>query len=93
MRRSSASQGVKSKRVVRTYGRWTLLGLLSPLLTAFMVSRGVWGSREGETLRAVEEDAQRMANAGFRVVSAEKYAVPFFGVAYVKVVYERTDGA
>lgn len=79
----------KPKRtVVRVYGADTLLGLLSPLLTAFMVSRGAWGPRDAAALRAMEIDAQKMANRGYRVVSSERYELPMFGAAFQRVTYE-----
>ncbi len=85
------SRRTKPTRVTRTYGRWTLLGLLSPMLTSLMVSLGIWSPHEPETLSAAQRDAQRMVDDGYRVVSSDEYAIPLFGVAFLKVTYELVD--
>jgi hypothetical protein len=79
------------RRVTRIYGADTLLGLLSPLITMFMVSRGAWGPRDAAVLREMEKDAQTMADRGYRVASAERFELPLFGAAYEKVTYELVD--
>lgn len=57
-----------------------------------MVQRGLRGTQQAEvSLVEAERDAQKMIERGYRVVSAEQYELPLFGVAYEKVTYERDD--
>ena len=85
------SRTSESKRViVRTYGRGSFLGLLSPILAAFMASMGMRGWQES-AVRDMERDAVEMARQGYRVVSSEEFGYPRFGATYFKVTYEPAD--
>jgi hypothetical protein len=75
------------RTVIRTYGRGSFLGLLSPLLAAVMAAMGMHGWQEA-ALREMEDDAVAMAKGGYRVVSSGEYGIPAFGVVYYKVIYE-----
>jgi hypothetical protein len=85
-------------RVVKTFGRDSLLLWLNPLLSALQASLGLRvGLRsEAAVLQKMQDDALRMANKGYRVVSADRYDVPLIGNAarnatYYRVTYERID--
>jgi hypothetical protein len=80
----------RDRVVVRTYGRGSFLGLLSPLLALFMAERGMRGWADS-TRRAMEKDAVDMAGRGYRIVSTEEAAMPAFGMASYKVTYELMD--
>jgi hypothetical protein len=80
----------RDRIVVKSYGRASFLGLLSPLLAFFMAERGMRGW-EDSTRRAMEKDAVDMARRGYRIVSTEEAAMPVFGMASYKVTYELTD--
>ena len=84
--------GAKPKRiVVKTYGRDSLLGLLSPLLSAVLVSLGREGLRlksEAQVAREMQKDAEVMAGNGYRIVSSEHFEIARFGMAYEKVTFE-----
>ena len=80
------------RTVVRTYGRGSVLGFLSPLLAYFMAARGMNGWEQSAE-RNMERDALAMAQRGYRVVSADQYRMPLFGIAYFKVRYELRDPA
>jgi hypothetical protein len=73
--------------VVRTYGRGSILGLLSPILAFFMASRGMNGWQQS-AVREMERDAVEMARRGYRVVSSEEREIPLFGAAWFRVTYE-----
>jgi hypothetical protein len=80
-----------NRTIVKTYGRGSFLAFLSPLLAFFMARRGMNGwERSGE--RDMEADAIAMAAQGYRVVSADEYTLPMFGIAYFTVTYERNEG-
>ena len=72
--------------VVKTYGRGSLLGALSPILAFFMASRGMRGWQES-TIRNMEDDAVAMALRGYRVVTTQEYGSRSFGITYFKVTY------
>lgn len=74
--------------VVRTYGRGSLLGALSPILAFFMASRGMRGWQES-AIRDMEDDAVAMARRGYRVVTTQEYGSRPFGITYFKVTYRR----
>jgi len=72
--------------VVKTYGRGSLLGALSPILAYFMARRGMRGWQES-AMRDMEDDAVAMARRGYRVVSSEEFGSRPFGIVYYKVTY------
>ena len=78
--------------VVKTYGRGSFSGLMSPILAALMASRGMNGWQQS-AVRDMDRDAVAMARRGYRVVSSEEYRIPLFGMTYCKVTYERVDQA
>jgi hypothetical protein len=80
--------GASPERVTRTYGRGSLLGLLSPLLSFFMASRGMNGWQQS-AIRDMEKDALDMDRRGYRIVSTQESTMPVFGIAYYTVIYER----
>jgi hypothetical protein len=80
----------RDRIVVKTYGRGSFLGLLSPLIAYLMAARGMCGW-EDSTFRAMEKDAVDMAQLGYRIASTEEATIPVFGVASYKVTYERID--
>jgi hypothetical protein len=80
----------RERIVVKTYGRGSFLGLLSPLIAYFMAARGMHGW-EDSTRRAMEKDAVEMARRGYRIVSNQEAALPVFGMAAYKVTYELID--
>jgi hypothetical protein len=80
----------QNRTAVKTYGRGSFLGLLSPLLAYFMAARGMNGW-ERSTVQAMEKDAVEMARRGYRIVSTEETALPVFGMASYKVTYELID--
>lgn len=63
--------------------------MLTAFLRTFMAAAGVSPTLSSETqvIEQAEQDAQRMVNRGYRVVSSEWYELPF-GLGYQKVVYE-----
>jgi hypothetical protein len=78
------------RTIVKTYGRGSFLGLLSPLLAMFMAGRGMHGWRDS-TVRAMEADASEMLRRGYRISSTEEATLPAFGASSFKVTYERID--
>jgi hypothetical protein len=76
--------------VVKTYGRGSLLGLLSPLLAFFLASRGMNGWQQS-AIRRMEDDAVAMSRRGYRVISSDEASLPIFGITYYKVTYEHID--
>ncbi len=77
-------------RIVKHYGRGSFLGLISPILAAFMASLGMNGWRQS-ALRDMENDAIEMARKGYRVVSTEEAALPLFGAISYTVTYEAAE--
>jgi hypothetical protein len=75
------------QKMVKTYGRGSLLGILS-LPVAFVMARAGMRGWEDSALQAMQKDAAAMVKRGYRVVSSEEYTVPTFGFVYYKVVYE-----
>ncbi len=80
----------KRKRIVKTYGRGSLLGVLSLPFSYLMASRGMRGWQESAA-RDMEADAVEMARQGYRVVRSDEYGMPIFGITYYKVTYELVD--
>jgi hypothetical protein len=76
-------------RVVKTYGRGSFLGLLSPLLALLMARQGMNGWRQSAA-REMEDDAAVMARKGYRVASSDEIGVPLLGIVAFRVTYERT---
>jgi hypothetical protein len=76
--------------IARTYGRGSLLGLLSLPFAFLMASRGMRGWQESAA-RAMEDDAVEMAKQGYRIASSGEYGWPMLGITYYKVTYERVD--
>ncbi len=78
--------------VVRTYGRGSLLGLISIPFAFLMASRGMNGWQESAA-REMEDDAVAMARLGYRVVASGQYGIPRLGITYYKVTYQLVDQA
>lgn len=76
--------------ITKTYGRGSLLGLLSLAFAFVMASRGMRGWQESAA-RAMEDDAVEMAKRGYRIASSGEHGWPVFGITYYKVTYERVD--
>jgi len=74
--------------VVKTNGRWSFLAFISPLLAILWVNQlraeGRLASDDPEVLRDIAE----MARKGYRVVCAERYELPVFGIDYRRVTFE-----
>jgi predicted dienelactone hydrolase len=86
------ARGKHRSVVVRTYGRGSLLGLLSLPLAFLMASRGMNGWQRSAA-RDMEDDAVAMARQGYRVVAAGEYGIPLLGITYYKVTYQLVDQA
>ncbi len=78
--------------VVKTYGRGSLLGLLSLLFAYLMASRGMHGWQE-RAARDMEDDAVAMTRQGYRVAASGEYGIPLLGITYFKVTYQLVDQA
>lgn len=78
---------VERQKIVKTYGRGSLLGILS-LPIAFVMARAGMHGWEDSAVQAMQKDAAKMLKRGYRIVSTEEYTVPAFGFVYYKVVYE-----
>jgi hypothetical protein len=79
------------RKVVKTYGRGSLLGVLS-LPIAFVMARAGMRGWKDSAEQAMQKDVALMSERGYRVVSADEYAVPAFGFVYFKVRYELSSG-
>ena len=86
------ARGKPSDVVVRTYGRGSLLGILSIPFAFLMASRGMDGWRESAA-RDMEDDAVAMAEQGYRVVASGEYGIPLLGITYFRVTYQLVDQA
>ena len=75
------------RRVIRTYGRGSYLGFLSPILAYLMAARGMRGWQES-TIAAMERDAIEMQRNGYRVVDTREAALPGLGIQSWTVTYE-----
>ena len=74
-----------------TYGRDSILGLLSAVLAAVYV--GVRGSQgrlryEARLHGQMEKDAVEMRRRGYRITDEQEHEMPPFGIHYRKVTYE-----
>jgi len=78
--------------VVKTYGRGSLLGLLSLPFAFLMASRGMNGWQDSAA-RDMEDDAVAMARQGYRVVASGEYGIPRLGITHFKVTYQLVDQA
>jgi hypothetical protein len=76
--------------VVKTYGRGSFLGLLSPLIAFLMARQGMNGWQQS-AIRDMEDDAVAMARQGYRVASSDEVGIPLVGIVAYRVTYERTD--
>jgi hypothetical protein len=76
--------------VVKTYGRGSLLGFLSPLIAFLMVARGMNGW-EASAFRDMERDATEMIKKGYRVVSSDEHGFPVLGIAWFTVTYQLVE--
>jgi hypothetical protein len=82
-----AIMGAERRTVIKTYGRGSFLAFLGPLFAYFMAARGMNGwerTAQGD----MQEDALAMQAKGYRIVSADEYTLPVFGIAWFKVTYE-----
>jgi hypothetical protein len=79
-------------RVVKTHGRGSFLGLLSPLLAFLMARQGMDGWQQS-AMREMEDDGVAMARNGYRVVSSDEVGFPLLGIIAYRVTYERMDEA
>ena len=84
------TQGKLKRTVVRTYGRGSVLGLISPILAFFMASRGMDGWRQS-AVRDMEGDMVAMARRGCRVVATDEREIPPFGISWYRVTYKLAD--
>jgi hypothetical protein len=82
----------KPRIIVKTYGRGSLLGLLSLPFAFLMASRGMNGWQESAA-RDTEDDAVAMARQGYRVVASGEYGIPLLGITCFKVTYQLVDQA
>ena len=78
--------------VVKTYGRGSLLGLLSIPFAFLMASRGMNGWQQSAA-RDMEDDAVAMARQGYRVVASGEYGIPLLGITHYKVTYQLVEQA
>jgi hypothetical protein len=78
--------------VVKTYGRGSLLGLVSLPFAFLMASRGMNGWQESAA-RDMEDDSVAMARPGYRVVASGEYGIPLLGITDYKVTYQLVDRA
>lgn len=78
------------RRVVRTYGRDSLLALASPLLALLVRAFGLQLrlTPEERVLARMEQDVIAMRRRGYRVVSSEDFEIAPFGAAWHRVTYE-----
>jgi hypothetical protein len=76
---------MKQRTLVKTYGRGSFLGLVSPLLAYVMAARGMHGW-EDWSRRAMETDAVKMARRGYRVASIRLDTRPAAGLRSVSTL-------
>ncbi len=82
----------KPRVVGKTYGRGSLLGLLSLPFAFLMASQGMNGWQESAA-RDMEDEAVAMARQGYRVVASGEYGIPLLGITNFKVTYQLVDQA
>ena len=87
---------MSSNRLVKTYGRDSLLFWWNPIVAAAMSAAGmrVGIFSEAELVSRMERDALDMRSRGYRVVSSEEVPVPLIfppgkSTNYYRVTYER----
>ncbi|HXX60013.1 MAG TPA: hypothetical protein VEI48_01835 [Candidatus Sulfotelmatobacter sp.] len=87
--------GKPAQRVVKAYGRDSLLIWINPVISAMQASLGLRvGLRsEAEVLDKMERDALAMADRGYRIVASDRYDLPVVLAAgrratYYRVTYE-----
>jgi hypothetical protein len=80
----------KPQRLIKHYGRGSLLGVLSLPAAWLLASRGATGWQE-KAQRDMEKDVPEMMRKGYRVVSTEERQVPAFGMYWLDVTYELVD--
>lgn len=83
-----SSTAAPKRIVVKTYGRGSLLGLLSVLFTWVMARRGMHGWQE-TAAREMEDDSVAMSRRGYRVIDSRELGIPRLGTVYYQVTYER----
>ncbi|HEY3522684.1 MAG TPA: hypothetical protein VGK63_03185 [Candidatus Limnocylindrales bacterium] len=93
-------RGAPAVRVVRTYGRDSLLIAVNPILSAIEAAFGLRiGFRSDADIRdGMEKDALAMQAEGYRVVTAEEFAVPAFAATparanWYRITYQRDDAS
>jgi hypothetical protein len=86
------TRGRPPEVVVKTYGRGSLLGLLSIPFAFLMASRGMNGWQQSAA-RDMEDDAVAMARQGYRVVASGEYGIPLLGITHYKVTYQLVEQA
>jgi hypothetical protein len=76
--------------VVRTYGRDSLIGLLSPLLALVVRAFGMQLrlNSEDQVRLEMEQDAVAMTRKGYRVASSEQFEIQPLGIVWHRVTYE-----
>ena len=84
------ARGKPPEVVVKTYGRGSLLGLLSIPFAFLMAFRGMNGWQQSAA-RDMEDDAVAMARQGYRVVASGEYGIPRLGTTYYKVTYQLVE--
>lgn len=84
---------------MRTYGRDSLLIAINPILSTLEAAFGLRvGLRSDAEIRdLMEKDALAMQAKGYRVVSADEFAIPAFAATparanWYRVTYERAVG-
>ncbi len=87
--------GTPARRVVKSYGRDSLLLWINPLLSAMQASLGLRvGLRsQADVLDLMQKDVLSMADRGYRVVSSDEYDLPVIlasgqRASYYRVTYE-----
>jgi hypothetical protein len=80
----------KPQRVVRQYGRSSLLGFALLPLALLLGREGMERRQQAQALE-METDAAKMLKLGYRVESTEEYTMPLLSISYLKVTYELID--
>jgi len=90
--------GARKQRVVRTYGRDSLLVWVNPVLSAIEALLGLRvGLRSDAEIRArMQDDVLDMERRGYRVVTADELELPVLlapgkRANYYRVTYELDD--
>jgi hypothetical protein len=83
--------GRKKQRIVKAYGRDSLLIWLNPLLSAIPGSLGLRvGLRsDAAVLDRMQKDVLAMERRGYRVISSEEIALPVLLVPRARATYYR----